>query len=201
MIIKTFIVGMLSTNCYVANCEETQETIDIDPGMDYSSEAQPIFNYIMDRALKMKFIVNTHGHPDHVRGDGIFKKKYGVPICIHMTDFDLIRDSETNIPPPNVLLNDEDPLTFGAEMLKVMHTLGHTPGGMSLVWEDIVFTGDTLFAGSIGRVDFQGGSASDMRLSLKKLMRVPDSFAVYPGNGAASTIGEERRINPFVRCL
>jgi hydroxyacylglutathione hydrolase len=201
MIIKTFIVGALSTNCYVANCNETQKAIVIDPGLDYSSETQPISNYITEKALKVEFIVNTHGHPDHIRGDSMFKKKYRVPICIHRKDADLIRDPETNIPPANVLLKDEDTLSFGAETLKVMHTPGHTLGGVSLVGEDFVFTGDTLFAGSIGRTDFQGGSDSDMRLSLKKLLSLPDSFVVYPGHGARSTIGEERRANPFLQWL
>jgi len=199
MIIRTFIVGMLSTNCYVANCNETQEAIVIDPGLDDSSEVQPIFNYIMEKALKVKFIVNTHGHPDHIRGDGVFKRTYGAPICIHTKDANLIRDPETDIPPPNVLLKDEGTLSFGAGRLRVMHTPGHTPGGMSLVGEDLVFTGDTLFAGSIGRTDFQGGSDSEMRLSLKKLLRLPDSFTVYPGHGPRSTIGEERRVNPFLQ--
>jgi hydroxyacylglutathione hydrolase len=201
MIIKTFIVGMLSTNCYVANCHQTKQAVIIDPGLDYTSEAQPIFNYIVEKTLKVKFIVNTHGHPDHIRGDDMFKKKYGVPICIHTKDANLIRDPETDIPPPNVLLKDDGTLSFGAERLRVLHTPGHTLGGMSLVGEDLVFTGDTLFAGSIGRTDFQGGSDSEMRLSLKKLLRLPDSFTVYPGHGPQSTIGEERRVNPFLQWL
>jgi hydroxyacylglutathione hydrolase len=201
MIIKAFIVGMLSTNCYVANCHQTKQAVIIDPGLDYTSEAQPIFNYIVEKTLKVKFIVNTHGHPDHIRGDDMFKKKYGVPICIHTKDANLIRDPETDIPPPNVLLKDDGTLSFGAERLRVLHTPGHTLGGMSLVGEDLVFTGDTLFAGSIGRTDFQGGSDSEMRLSLKKLLRLPDSFTVYPGHGPQSTIGEERRVNPFLQWL
>ncbi len=201
MIAQTFVLGMLSTNCYVANCNETQEAIIIDPGLDYSSEAKPIFNYIVEKALKIKFIVNTHGHPDHIRGDGLFKRTYGVPICIHAEDAHLIRDPETDIPPPNVLLKNGDKIRFGTETLRVIHTPGHTPGGVSLVGENLVFTGDTLFAGSIGRTDFQGGSDSDMRLSLKKLLSLPDSFTVYPGHGPRSTIGEERRANPFLQWL
>lgn len=201
MIVQTFVLGMLSTNCYVANCNETQEAIIIDPGLDYSSEAEPIFNYIVEKALRIKFIVNTHGHPDHIRGDGLFKRTYGVPLCIHAEDVHLIRDPETDIPPPNVLLKNGDKIRFGTETLRVIHTPGHTPGGISLVGENLVFTGDTLFAGSIGRTDFQGGSDSDMRLSLKKLLSLPDSFTVYPGHGPRSTIGEERRANPFLQWL
>jgi hydroxyacylglutathione hydrolase len=201
MKITTFTVGRLSTNCYVVNCQETQEAIVIDPGLDYSSEAEHIFRYVEEHGLKVKFIVNTHGHPDHIRGDGVFKKKYGAPVCIHAKDSHLIRGTDADGPPPSVLLKDGDVLRFGNVVLKVLHTPGHTLGGVSLVGENLVFTGDTLFAGSIGRTDFPEGSDGDMRLSLKKLLLLPDFFAVYPGHGAASTIGVERRVNPFLQWL
>ncbi|MCW4046064.1 MAG: MBL fold metallo-hydrolase [Candidatus Bathyarchaeota archaeon] len=201
MKIKTFTVGMLATNCYVVSCPETLEAIVIDPGLDYSPEAEQIFRYVNEGSLKVKFIVNTHGHPDHTSGDGILKKKYGVPICIHAKDAHLIRDLDVESPPSNVLLKDGDTLRFGNATLKVMHTPGHTSGGISLVGENLVFTGDTLFAGGIGRTDFPESSDSDMRISLKKLLGLPDFFAVYPGHGAASTIGEERRVNLFLQWL
>jgi hydroxyacylglutathione hydrolase len=199
MIIETFTVGMLSTNCYVVSCQETKETIVIDPGLDYSSEAEQIFGYVDEGELKVKLIVNTHGHPDHIRGDSILKKKYGVPVCIHPKDAHLIGDLDAIAPPSNILLKDEDTVSFGNVTLKVIHTPGHTPGGISLVGENLVFTGDTLFAGSIGRTDFPEGSNSDMGRSLKKLLSLPDSFIVYPGHGSPSTIGRERRDNPFLQ--
>jgi hydroxyacylglutathione hydrolase len=201
MHIQTFIVGMLSTNCYVANCPETKEAIIIDPGLDAAHEADQLFRYVDSHALNVKFIVNTHGHSDHIGGDALLKKKYGVPICIHALDAYCLDGLGDKIPPADVMLEDEGLLKFGRMVLKVMHTPGHTPGGISLVGEKLVFTGDTLFAGGIGRTDFPEGSERDMRFSLEKLLLLSDDCVVYPGHGGVSTIGDERRVNPFLRWL
>jgi hydroxyacylglutathione hydrolase len=201
MQIQTFNVGMLSTNCYVVNCPETKEAIIIDPGFDASHEAEQIVRYVDERTLKVKFIVNTHGHSDHILGDIVLKRKYGVPICIHAYDVHCLNGLGENISPANVLLDDEGLLKFGQVTLKVMHTPGHSRGSISLVGEKLVFTGDTLFAGGIGRTDFAGGSDRDMRLSLQKLLCLPDNYVVYPGHGGVSTIGEEKRVNPFLQWL
>jgi glyoxylase-like metal-dependent hydrolase (beta-lactamase superfamily II) len=188
---------MLSTNCYVVNCPETKEAIIIDPGLDAAQEADDIVRYVDANALKVRFIVNTHGHSDHVRGDALLKKKYGVPICIHEYDAHCLSGFGEKISPANVLLKDKGLLKFGQMKLEVMHTPGHTLGSLSLVGENLVFTGDTLFAGGIGRTDFPGGSDSDMRLSLEKLLLLSDNYVVYPGHGDFSTIGEEKRFNPL----
>jgi glyoxylase-like metal-dependent hydrolase (beta-lactamase superfamily II) len=201
MQIQTFNVGMLSTNCYVVNSPETKDAIIIDPGFDAPNEADQITCYVDEKALKVKFIVNTHGHSDHIRGNDVMKRKYSVPICIHAYDAPCLNGLGKSIAPDNVLLEDGELLKFGQTTLKVMHTPGHTLGGISLVGENLVFTGDTLFAGSIGRTDFAGGSDRDMRRSLEKLLCLPDNYVVYPGHGAVSTIGEERRVNPFLRWL
>jgi hydroxyacylglutathione hydrolase len=201
MQIQAFNVGILSTNCYVANCPETKETIIIDPGFDTSNEAEQIIRYIETNKLKVNFIVNTHGHSDHIHGDKILKRKYIVPICIHPYDANCLEGLSEDISPANVLLEDKKLLKFGRMTLQVMHTPGHSLGSISLVGDNIVFTGDTLFAGGIGRTDFQGGSERDMRLSLEKLMRLPDEYVVYPGHGGFSTIGEEKRVDPFLRWL
>jgi hydroxyacylglutathione hydrolase len=201
MQIQSFTVGMLSTNCYVVNCPETKKAIIIDPGVDAAREAEQIFRYVNANALKVKFIVNTHGHSDHVSGDALLKKKYGVPICIHPYDAHCLNGLGEKTSPANVMLEDKGLLKFGRMMLKVMHTPGHTPGSISLVGENLVFTGDTLFAGGIGRTDFPEGSESDMRLSLAKLLLLSDNYVVYPGHGGVSTIGEEKRVNPFLRWL
>jgi hydroxyacylglutathione hydrolase len=201
MQIQTFNVGMLSTNCYVASCPETKKAIIIDPGFDIAQEAEKIFRYIDISELKVMFIVNTHGHSDHVSGDVLLKKKYNVPICIHAFDAHCLRGLDEKILPANVMLEDKGLLKFGQILLKIMHTPGHTPGSISLLGENVVFTGDTLFAGGIGRMDFPEGSESDMRFSLGKLLVLPDGYVVYPGHGGISTIGNEKRVNPFLRWL
>lgn len=201
MKIQSFNVGVLSTNCYVVNCPETQEAIIIDQGFDASYEAEQIVRYVDKSALKVKFIVNTHGHSDHIRGDNILKKKYSVPICIHMYDAHCLNGLGENAHLANILFEDGMLLKFGKVTLKIMHTPGHTPGSISLVGEKLVFTGDTLFAGGIGRTDLPGGSDCDMRLSLEKLLRLPDHCVVYSGHGVTSTICEEKRVNPFLQWL
>ena len=198
MLVETFIVGMLGTNCYVASSQETKDAIIIDPGLDLSSEANTISDYIAEKKLNMKFIVNTHGHDDHIKGNALFQKKYKVPICIHALDEYFIEDSIKGKFPPNLLLKDGSLIKVGNETLKVLHSPGHTPGSICLVGEKLVFTGDTLFAGGIGRTDFPGGSMSDMRNSLKRLMELPLNLLVYPGHGETSIIVEEKRSNPFL---
>ena len=201
MKIKMFIVGILSTNSYFVHCGETKNAIIIDPGFDSPSEAEQIFNYAKTEKLKVNFIVDTHGHSDHVGGNTILKKKFNVPVCIHAYDADIINNSGNETPLANILLKNEEVLRFGDATLRVMHTPGHTPGSICLSGEKEVFTGDTLFAGGIGRTDFAGGSDRDMEESLKKLMRLPENLAVYPGHGPASTIMEEKMGNPFLRWL
>jgi glyoxylase-like metal-dependent hydrolase (beta-lactamase superfamily II) len=198
MQVETFAVGMLSTNCYVANCTKTKEAIIIDPGLDYAAEAQPIFNYIDKERLKIKFIVNTHGHSDHVTGDGVMQKKYQVPICIHELDASFLELIEQHDPSKDVLLKDGDSVKFGDECLKVMYTPGHTMGSICLVGDTVMFSGDTLFAGSIGRTDFAESSPRDMEVTLKKLMGLPDGLLVFAGHGGASLMGREKRSNPFL---
>src|SRR5665648_53621 len=189
---------MLSTNCYIASCQDTNEAIIIDPGLDYEAEAKPILDYIEQAQLKIKFIVNTHGHSDHIKGDEIFQEKFDVPICIHKLDAYFLESIQTNSAAPNVLLEEGNLVKFGKEPLNVLHTPGHTRGCICLVGEHLVFTGDTLFAGGIGRTDFAEGSMTDMNRSLQKLEELPDSMLVYPGHGETTMIGEEKMVNPFL---
>ena len=198
MLIETFTVGMLSTNCYVASSPSTKEAVIIDPGIEFPSEAQAIFDYIESTELQIKYIVNTHGHDDHVKGDAFLQEKYLVPICIHSLDAHYIAILETGIGPVNIKLEEGSKIHFGKDTLKVLHTPGHTPGSICLVSEKIVFTGDTLFASGIGRTDFPGGSMSNMTASLKRLTRLPDYLLVYPGHGETTMIGEEKMVNPFL---
>lgn len=198
MLIETFTVGTLSTNCYVVSSRQTKDAIIIDPGLEFTSEANPILEYITQAALKVKFIVNTHGHSDHVSGDVVFQEKYNVPICIHKYDADSIEALGKGRFPPNILLENGSLIEFGDEYLKVLHTPGHTPGSICLVGDRLVFSGDTLFASGIGRTDFPGGSMDDIQISLQKLMLLPNDFLIYPGHGPATIMGEEKRVNPFL---
>lgn len=196
MQVETFTVGMLYTNCYVANCPITKEAVIIDPGLDFSSEAKPIIEFVSREGLKVRYIVNTHGHDDHIKGDLVLQQKYRVPICIHPLDEHFL--SSLNPSVPNVRLDEGRTVDFGNETLKVINTPGHTPGSICLVGEKLVFTGDTLFAGSIGRTDFEGGSMEEMQASLHRLKNLPSNLIIYAGHGATSLIAQEKRVNPFL---
>jgi len=211
MILQMFAVGRLFTNCYVVGCEKTKESIIIDPGFDDQLEAERVFEFIDSNALILKFIVNTHGHPDHTCGNGIVKKRFHIPLLIHEYDAHMVGKSSNKIselfgfenssPPADMLLHDGDMVKFGKTTLKVIHTPGHSRGSISLLGEKEVFTGDTLFAGSIGRTDFPESSARDMTLSLRKLANLPNHLVVYPGHGPITTIAKEKRSNPFLQFL
>jgi len=193
MLVETFTVGMLSTNCYVASCPKTKDAIIIDPGLELPVEAQRIVDYISEAELNIKFIVN------HVKGNAYFQQKYKVPLCIHPLDAHFIAELTPNNYLQNKTLEDGSIISCGQEMLRVLHTPGHTPGSICLVGEKLIFSGDTLFAGSIGRTDFPEGSNSDMQLSLQEIVALPDYLLVYPGHGETTMVGEEKRINPFIK--
>ncbi len=208
MLVKKFTVGKLFTNCYIVACEETKMAIIIDPGFDGGFEAEEIFRFIDENGLKPNYVVNTHGHPDHTCGNGIVKKEFSTPIMIHESDAFMLGilgktsakylGLKTYSPQADVLLSDGDFVKFGRLKLKVMHTPGHTPGSISLIGDKLVFTGDTLFAGAIGRTDLPHSSDEEMRKSLLKLSSLPDSYIVYPGHGPETTIGNEKVYNPFL---
>jgi hydroxyacylglutathione hydrolase len=192
MIVKSFAVGWLSTNCYVVGCEETREAAVIDPGMESEAEAEPIMDFIKQNSLHIKYIINTHGHPDHVAGNALMKEATGAPILIHESNPEHVQADRK--------LRDGDAIQVGTLNLKVLHTPGHTKDGISLLGDNAVFTGDALFAGSVGRTDFVGGSYEELMRSIKtKLLPLPDSFKVYCGHGPATTIGNEKRHNPFLQ--
>ncbi len=192
MIIKRFTVGWLSTNCYVVGCEETKEAVLIDPAVERKREAEEILDFIKQNSFHIKYIINTHGHPDHIAGNAIMKKAIGAPILIHEDDAVRVYADRK--------LRDGDVLQVGSFKLVVLHTPGHTKGGISLLGDKVVFTGDTLFPGSIGRTDFLGGSFEELIRSIKtKLLPLPDNFKVYPGHESSTTIGEEKKHNPFLQ--
>jgi hydroxyacylglutathione hydrolase len=205
VIIKTLTVGPIQANCFILGCEETMEAAVIDPG----DETDRILNALSESSLSAKYIINTHGHFDHVSANKRLKEVTGAPILIHSLDAPMLDQlsssaaawglSADNSPKPDRQLNDGDKISFGNITLTVIHTPGHTPGGISLYASDIIFVGDTLFAGSIGRTDFPGGSFETLKESIrKKLFVLGDHVKVYAGHGPPTTIGEERRSNPFV---
>jgi hydroxyacylglutathione hydrolase len=210
MILKLFTFGMYLTNCYVVGCEETKEAIVIDPGFDKDREAKEVLNFIEQNGLHVKYIVNTHGHADHTAGNGIIKKATGALVLIHEDDAIMLTPVAKTLsrvfglrvtsPPADRTLRDGDVLKVGRIKLVVLHTPGHSRGGISLLGENSVFSGDTLFAGSIGRTDFPGASFEEIIHSIKtKLVTLPDHYKVYPGHGPVTTIGEEKKHNPFLQ--
>ncbi len=194
MFVKMFTVGMLGTNCFVVGDKDSGEAVVIDPGFDSESEAQQILDEIERNGLQIKYIVNTHGHPDHNGGNSILKNSSHAPILIHEADAPML-----NEPPADRRLHEGDIIEAGNVKLKVIHTPGHSPGSIALLANNYVFSGDTLFAGSIGRYDLPGASLEELVNSLKRLLTLPDHVRVCPGHGPATTIGEERRTNPFLR--
>jgi glyoxylase-like metal-dependent hydrolase (beta-lactamase superfamily II) len=195
MFVRMFTVGMLATNCFLVGDRETGDAVVIDPGIDHESEAKAIFGEVERNGLRIKYIINTHGHPDHSGGNRILKDRSEAPILIYEDDASFLSN-----PSADRKLRDGDWIEVGNVRLRVVHTPGHSPGSMALLAEDCVFSGDTLFAGSIGRYDLPGGSLKELVNSLKsKLLTLPDHVRVYPGHGPVTTIGEERRNNPFLK--
>lgn len=209
MIVQRFVAGELLTNTYIVSCQSTKEAIIIDPGFHTLSEADKPFKFIEKNGLKVKLVVNTHGHVDHTCGNEIVKQKFNSPILIHEYDAHMLSNIgeraykifgfKASSPPADIILHDGESIKFGEENLKVTHTPGHTKGSISLIGGKEVFTGDTLFFGSIGRTDFPESSESDMHPSLRKLAALPEDFIVYPGHGPITTIGNEKRDNPFLQ--
>jgi glyoxylase-like metal-dependent hydrolase (beta-lactamase superfamily II) len=205
VIIKTLAVGPIQANCFVVGCEDTLEAVVIDPG----EEGDRIMQAVTASNLTVKYIINTHGHMDHVSANKRVHELTGAPILIHALDapmLDQVANSAAawglraeNSPAPDRQLQDGDNITFGNITLTVIHTPGHTTGGISLYAQDDVFVGDTLFAGSIGRTDFPGGSFETIRESIQqKLFKLGDDVRVHTGHGPTTTIGRERLHNPFV---
>jgi hydroxyacylglutathione hydrolase len=195
MFVKMFIVGMFATNCFLIADGKSHEALIIDPGFDIESEARTILKEIEHNGFEVKYIVNTHGHPDHNSGNRLLKEFTKASILIHELDAPMLSD-----PPADRLLRDGDLIEVGNIKFRVIHTPGHSKGSIILLSADTVLSGDTLLAGSIGRCDLPGGSIEEIKNSLKnKLLILPDYVKVYPGHGPVSTIGEERRSNPFLQ--
>jgi hydroxyacylglutathione hydrolase len=205
MILEQIKVGPMQVNCYILGDAQTRRAIVIDPGDDYDR----IRRIMTLKNLKGDFIINTHGHIDHIGADD----KFGLKVYAHKDEIPMLKDEGTNLSgfllAPFTVKSDIYPLEDNQDIrldsihLKVMHTPGHTPGGISLLLlypkHKIVFTGDTLFCQGIGRTDFPGASEELIIKSIKaRLLTLPDDTVVYPGHGPSTTIGAEKKGNPFL---
>lgn len=209
MIQEVIPVGMLQCNCYVLGDEATHEAVVIDPGDDIERVQQVLARH----KLTPKYLVATHAHIDHVGGLEKLARTSGAAVLMHQADLPLYQDLATQaawlgMRPPGTIeidqfLHEGDSLRWGVQALEVLHTPGHSPGSVSLYLpgdERRIFSGDTLFQASIGRTDLWGGSYQEILRSIEsKLLSLDDLTPVFPGHGPATTIGDERRFNPFLR--
>ena len=207
MILKRLTVGPFASNCYIVGSEATKGGMIIDPG----DAAKQILKIVEDLGLDIKFIVLTHSHIDHVGAVKKIKEAIGAEVAIHIDEAESLPRQGGGLsavfgifypspPPPDRLLKDGDSVDVGDLHFTVLHTPGHTPGGICLLGDGAVFTGDTLFNYGIGRTDLPGGSYSELMNGIhSRLMALPDDTVVYPGHGPETTIGAERQGNPFLR--
>jgi glyoxylase-like metal-dependent hydrolase (beta-lactamase superfamily II) len=203
MLIKNIIVGPLGVNCFVIADEKTKKAAVVDPG----DEPDMIMEIIKKNGFIVEYIICTHGHFDHVGAVSDIKKETGANVLIHKEELviynaalDMAAFWGYNIDPlpePDIFVKDEDIIDIGDLQFKVLHTPGHSPGGICLYGNNILITGDTLFEGSVGRTDFYGGDIEKLKQSFKRLMTLPDDTRVLPGHGTETTIGREKRENMF----
>ncbi len=199
------VVGPIETNCYILSCADTKKAVIIDPGGD----PDVIEAYVDGAKLEPVEVISTHGHSDHIASAEDLRERYGIPYAIHGADLEILKLSVREAPfwgmgrirEPKVdrIIAPGDEIVFGNERGKVLHTPGHTPGGISILFDGFVIVGDALFNRSIGRTDLHGGDFDTLLDSIRtRLLVLPDETIVYCGHGPRTTIGEEKRENPFL---
>ena len=197
--IRVITSGVVETNTYILTADGSREAVIIDPASDL------VYEFVKKNEFIPVLIINTHGHFDHIAGNHLFE---GVDIAIHKQDEYMLYSPEDNLsklfeqeiisPEAGVILKEGDILDIAGLSLSILHTPGHTEGSISVLCEDVVFTGDTLFCGTIGRTDLPHGDYEKITQSIKKLMDLDDDIMVYPGHGRSTTIGRERKSNVYL---
>jgi glyoxylase-like metal-dependent hydrolase (beta-lactamase superfamily II) len=196
--------GEIETNCYLFYCEASRACAIIDPG----AEPGKIFAAVARLELKPVLVLNTHGHLDHIGANRDMTERYGVPLSLHSADASLLKAENfveiglllgaRDSPAPDRLLTDGEEIAVGGETLRVVHTPGHTPGSVGFLGAGLLFSGDTLFYGGVGRTDLEGGSWKDLDKSIReKLFVLPGQTVVLPGHGPWTTVEQEKLSNPF----
>jgi glyoxylase-like metal-dependent hydrolase (beta-lactamase superfamily II) len=203
MLLEKLVVGHLDTNCYIIASDISKKAVVVDPGGDIDR----IIEKINENSLDVKYIINTHGHHDHIAFDDELSKVTGAIVCVHKDDLSLLSQpfdnlsffsgEEFRVQTDKIELEDNQVLELDDIKIQIIHTPGHTKGSISLLMENKLFTGDLLFKNSVGRTDFIGGSFEELQESLKRISLLPDSTEVYPGHGPETTLIEEKRNNPY----
>lgn len=205
MIVRAISVGPLEANCFIIGDEASKKALVIDPG----DEADRIMEIIQKEGLALDYIVCTHAHFDHVGAVIDLKEATDADIVLHKDEGEIYQGARDQaafwgyelepLPEPDILVEDGDEITVGSLKFEVLHTPGHSPGSICLFGEGVVITGDTLFAGAVGRTDFYGGDMEKLKGSFERLMALPPATEVLPGHGANTTIDRERSDNFFLK--
>ncbi len=199
-------LGDMDNNTYLIVDEATQQAAIVDP----SFESEKLIPEIREAGYKLRYLLNTHAHFDHIVGNAAFSEAFDIPIALHKEDLKLLQALTvqgkrfglelTASPEPTIFLEEGQTLTLGETEIRVVCTPGHSPGSVTFLLEDVAIVGDVLFEGSIGRTDLPGGSLPILMESIReKLLTLPDEIQVLPGHGEATSIGHERRTNPYLR--
>lgn len=198
-------VGPLQSNCHIVVCDESKDAVIIDPG----DEGARIINTVEELGISPVMILLTHGHGDHIGAVAEVKSRFNIPIWMHKEEAHMLLDPTANLsvflgveitaPPADFTFTEQDTLSFSGQDIRVIETEGHSPMGCCFLFDTHLISGDALFKGSIGRTDFPGGSHDLLMKRIKnKLLTLPDDTIVYPGHGPNTTIGYEKKHNPFL---